>query len=271
MTSAPTQVSTVSRAFRTTAAQKLARALAFVREKGEGVLGSIVIPEGAEEELSGYGLSIDSMAVIRGISKEVSAAFHFAWTVAPGEAMITVGQWEEVARNRWLVLVDDYDYCINEARISLSFEHAYRHMVAHVGRDDVLAFSKGLVDMYDDFYIRHSIQDEHGICLPVCQQWSDSRLKVSFIFGPLSYWLDLGYTKVEMNQTLNDFCDEEYGYNEYLNKTEAESFRKAYDEMLSTVVAEFQDVPDKLYGHYEPLWLPLYGLEYGRRVAMGEI
>ena len=269
MTYAPTQVSTVSRAFRTTAAQKLARALAFVREKGEGVLGSIVISESDEEELSGYGLDIDSMAVIRGVSKEVSAAFHFAWIVAPGEAMITVGQWEEVARNRWLVLVDDY--CINEARIAASFEHAYRHMVAHVGRGDVLAFSKGLVDMYDDFYRRHSIQDEHGICLPVCRQWSDSRLKVSFIFGPLSYWLDLGYTKVEINRTLNDFCDEEYGCNEYLNKTEAESFRKAYDEMLSTVVAEFEDVPDKLYGNNEPIWVPLFGLEYGRCVAMGEV
>ena len=285
MTYAPTQVSTVSPAFRTTAAQKLARALAFVREKGEGVLGSIVISESAkaefEEEDEKYRLSwrmggelmIDNWTVRREVSKDVFAIFRFAWIVAPGEAMTAVAQWEEKARLRWLYLVDD-DYRDHASHVA-SFEPAYRYMAARVGPEDLFSFSRGLVDMYDDFIYKKSINDDYGILPRILGRWSDSRLKLSFVFGyleafchPPNYvWSrdprDLR-TKAMIDEEVDIICEDR-------SLKDAEGFRKAYDEMLSTVVDEFEDVPRDPNRPGEPLWLPLYGLEYGRRVAMGEI
>ena len=158
----------VSRTFRTNAAQKLQRALNFVREKGERALGSIEVSESAREAFEewdrggsswsmGGEFAFENWTVRRELPKDALEVFRFAWVVAPGETMSSVGRWEKVARLRWCILLEYYTWGKDRhgledyERIVASFEHAYRHMAARVGPDDLETFGNGLVDMYEDF------------------------------------------------------------------------------------------------------------------------
>ena len=90
----------VSRTFRTNAAQKLQRALTFVREKGERALGSIEVSESAREAFEewdqgdscctmGGEFAFENWTVRRELPKDALALFRFAWRVAPGARLPT--------------------------------------------------------------------------------------------------------------------------------------------------------------------------------------
>ena len=317
----------VSRTFRATAAQKLQRALTFVREKGERALGSIEVSESTREAFEewdqgdscctmGGEFAFENWTVRRELPKDVLALFRFAWGVAPGETMSVVGRWEKVARLRWCILLEYYSWgkdrhgLSDHKRIAASFEYAYRYMAARVGPDDLGTFGNGLVEMYEDFRYKCAVNDEEGTEPQVLGLWSDSRLKVSFVFGVLArvrrYHMGprephtRAITKEHADKICEDFRRHDYDFanwnwhkrtEEQTNrmkakgKKDAEAFRQAYDEMISTVLVDYEYVHD-LSGWFpntasytgtantgpgEAHWFPEYGLEYGRRVAVAQV
>ena len=266
----------VSRTFRATAAEKLQRALTFVRgnaENGPGsiaeiALGSIMVSESAraafdEDDVYEGGLggehAFENWIVKREFPKDALALFRFAWIVAPGETITAVGDWNEIARLRWCMLVEVYkDFrkdrrgrCDHD-RLVVSFEHAYRFMAARSDAYDLLMFGKRLVEMYDDYMYKSAVYDDEGISTPVLRLWSDSRLVVSFIYGPTvdaAQYCDIE-TKADCDETADDFSDSCRTY----------TFRQAYNEMMSPL--KMKDEDD---------WDPEYACEYACRVAVAEL
>ena len=287
------EVAAVSRTFRATAAQKLQRALTFVREKGERTLG-FAISESAKAAFdeanvnyhmsSSYGgeHAMENWVVKRELSEDAVAMFRFAWVAAPGETMSVVGRWGELARNRFLIQVEDGDWNTlffrkengrwtdkdrhgldNYARIVASFEGAYRFMAARVGSDDLLRFSKGLEEMYSDFHVKNGCMVTwsellfDGLQDSILAQWSDPRLMVSFIFGPIADITedesDCLSTKSDCKHIIDYMCEDKPKH--------ADAFRQAYEDMM-TITKEYEACES---------WFPQYGLEYGRRVAVAQV
>ena len=262
----------VSRTFRATAAEKLQRALTFVRESGEGVLESILVSESATEleafEESDHGFdssrmggehAFENWTVWREVPKDALALFRFSWVVAPGETITAVGDWNEIARLRWCMLVEVYDGFRKERRgrcdhdrLVVSFEHAYRFMAARSDAYDLLMFGRRLVEMYDDYMYKSAVYDDEGISTPVLRLWSDSRLVVSFIYGPTVDVTQYSFaeTKAECDETADDFSD----------SCRTDTFRQAYNEMMSPL--KMKDEDD---------WDPEYACEYACRVAVEEL
>ena len=315
----------VSRTFRTNAAQKLQRALTFVREKGERALGSIEVSESAREAFEewdqgdscctmGGEFAFENWTVRRELPKDVLALFRFAWRVAPGETMSVVGRWGKVARLRWCILLEYYSWGKDRhglrdyERIVASFEYAYRYMAARVGPDDLGTFGNGLVEMYENYRYECAVNDEEGTEPHVLELWSDSRLKVSFVFGVLAdvrryhmgprephtraitkehadaicHSYEQPYISYEKMKTMTE---EQKNRIKAKGKKDAEAFRQAYDEMISTILVDYPYVHD-LSGWFpnkashtgaantgpgEAHWFPEYGLEYGRRVAVAQV
>ena len=288
------EVAAVSRTFRATAAQKLQRALTFVREKGERTLG-FAISESAKAAFdeanvnyhmsSSYGgeHAMENWVVKRELSEDAVAMFRFAWVAAPGETMSAVGRWGQVARYRFLIQVEDSYwntlYFRNEngrwtskdrhgrssyARTVASFEGAYRFMAARVGSDDLLRFSKGLAEIYYDFHVKNGVMAGwtelllDGLLDSILAQWSDPRLMVSFIFGPIA---DIAYFESDDELSNKYDCKRFIDYMCQKKPKHADAFRQAYEDMM-TITEEYEASES---------WFPEHGLEYGRRVAVAQV
>ena len=254
----------VSRAFRTTTEAMLERSLAFVRDHGERVLKSIVICESAKAKWEaeydhfyvGGEFAFERFTVYRELPKDARAAFEFAWIAAPGQAMTEVIQWEKVARHRWLSLFgDDYKkFWQDDAHAVASFERAYRYFAAspQFDSDDLNDFSVAFIDMMFDWWHKQSIEDDdfemlyNGVERHVMKRWSDPRLKVSFLFGPVvAYCVNEfcweHYSKSDCDAHMRRLCNDLDGDMGGYTSEKAASFRAAYAKMMSTVTVYDDD------------------------------
>ena len=261
----------VSRAFRTNAARMLERSLDFVRDHGERVLKDVVIPKeewdaNFENEVlsdggAAYLEAILYSFLVREVSNDALTNFKLAWTFAGGEAMTAAIEWEDHARNRFLILVArGPDKGREEAHIVASFERAYGYLAARVDARDLLRYCDDFLQTLLGWWVRNGEEVTQAIAwrfvVPLALElWSDSRLKVSFIFGPLAQSChqfnapEYPFTKSSCDTAAMNACESlSHGDSE-----RSAAFRLAYDDMMSTVTMADDDV-----------WDPRIALAYAR-------